>query len=174
MHREWTPAPWLQPGTLGTSFLYMRLKNRQMIILLLSCLLLVVAGCETDVNTDPVLPGEMTLLVISFSPSPVYESSNGEFQFLVFVDELNNVGATISVITLETLDEDGSVLDEEDHDEDWVRRTFGSSYIEPYGRLISSVEVETYSGHRQNWILRGTDDRGNSFKYTQSVELIPR
>ncbi len=118
MHREWIPAPWLQPGTLGTSFLYMRLKNRQMIILLLSCLLLVVAGCETDVNTDPVLPGEMTLLVISFSPSPVYESSNGEFQFLVFVDELNNVGATISVITLETLDEDGSVLDEEDHDED--------------------------------------------------------
>jgi len=132
------------------------------------------AGCETDVDTDPVLPGEMALLVISFSPDPVYESSNGEFQFIVFIDEVNNVGATISLVELETLDEDGGILDEDDHDQDWVRRTFGSSYIEPYGRLVSRVTVQTYNGHRVNWILRGTDDRGNSFKYTQSVELIHR
>jgi len=132
------------------------------------------AGCDPHRETSPILLGESTILVISFYPSPVYESSDGNFHFTVFVDEVNNVGATITSVKLESIDDDGSLLDVDRHDERWIQRTFGSSYIEPYGRLAANVELEAYGSYRENWILRGTDDLGYSFEFAQSVELIRR
>ena len=152
----------------------MNLKQRHIRGLLLGCLLVGLAGCEAHRDVSPILPGEQAVLVISFSPSPVYESSDGRFHFLVFVDEVNNVGARMSSVKLENLDADGTIVDTDRHDEAWIRQTFGNSYIEPFGRLIGSVELEVYNSTRETWWLRGTDDNGYSFDYQGSVELISR
>lgn len=153
----------------------MNLNQRYIPAILLGCLLLGLAGCESHRDVSPILPGEQAVLVISFSPSPVYESSDSRFHFLVFVDEVNNVGARMSSVKLENLDKDGNIIDTDRHDEAWIQRTFGTSYIEPFGRLIGSVELEApYNSTRETWRLRGTDDNGHSFDYQGSVELISR
>lgn len=136
--------------------------------------MVVLASCEAERETSPIFPGEVSVLVISFYPSPVHENSNGEYRYTVFVDEVNNVGATLTSIKLETLDEDGNVLDKDYKDQDWIRRTFGSTHIDPYGRLASKVELEAFGAHRESWVLRGVDDLGNYIEYSQSVELISR
>ena len=152
----------------------MRLNNVQLFGIIISCLLLGLVGCDSSRETNPIFPGESAVLVISFSPSPVHETSDGKFRFTVFVDEVNNVGATITSVKLESFDESGDDLDIDRHDEEWVRQTFGSSYIEPFGRLIASVKLEARFSHHENWILRGTDDQDNRFEFAQSVELIDR
>lgn len=153
----------------------MNLKQRYFIVILLGVLIVGLTGCESHRDINPILPGEQTVLVISFSPTPVYESSDGRFHFLVFIDEVNNVGARITSVKLENLDEEGNVVDTDRHDEEWIRRTFGTSYIEPFGRLIGSVELEApFNSSRETWWLRGTDDNGYSFDYQGSVELISR
>ena len=153
----------------------MKRQSKNISGIVLICLLIGLTGCESERDTSPILPGEQAVLVISFSPSPVYESSDGEFHFLVFIDEVNDVGATITSVKLENLDEDGNVVDTDRHDEAWIQQTFGSSYIEPYGRLIGSVELKApYNSTRETWWLRGTDDNGYSFDYQGSVELISR
>jgi hypothetical protein len=152
----------------------MQLKHRGIFVVLISCLLLVFSGCEAERETSPISPGQIAVLVISFQPSPVHETSHGDFRYVVFVDEVNNVGATLTSIKLETLDEDGNVQDKDYKDQDWIRNTFGTTRIEPYGRLAASVELEAYGAHRESWVVRGVDDFGNYIEYSQSVELIHR
>lgn len=143
-------------------------------VVVLSCFFMALAGCDSHRDVSPILPGEQAVLVLTFSPSPVYESSNGEFEFIVFVDEVNNVGATLTSVKLENLDEDGEVVDTDNHDQAWIERTFGTSYIGPFGRIAGSIDLEAYNSARETWWLRGTDDNGNSFTYQGSVELINR
>ena len=152
-----------------------RQKNMLIVTIFIGFLGLGLVGCETDRDTSPILPGESTVLVVTFSPDPVHENSDKEFHFPIFVDEVNNVGATITSVKIELLDSSGTVVDTDDHDESWVRRTFGTSHIEPFGRLITKVNLETsYSAHRESWVLRGIDDKDHSFEFSNSIELIRR
>ncbi len=64
--------------------------------------------------------------------------------------------------------------DKDYKDQDWIQQTFGTTRIEPYGRLATSVELEAYGADRESWVLRGVDDYGNYIEYSQSVELIHR
>jgi len=160
---------------MGISLYFMVLKNRRRVYILLLSLVFGLVSCESSRDVSPIEPDEITLLIITFQPSPVTESSDGKYHFVVIVDEMNNVGATITSVKLESLDDDGDVVDVDRHNEEWVRDTFGSSYIKAYGRLAGSVVLKAASNSsRENWILRGTDDEGNSFEYSQSVELISR
>ena len=160
---------------MGISFYYMILKNRRILGVFLICLLFGLVSCESSRSTDPIESGKVTLLMITFQPSPVTESSDGKYHFVVIVDEINNVGARITSVKLESLDNGGDVVDTDRHDEKWVIDTFGSSYIKAYGRLAGSVVLEAASNSsRENWSLRGTDDEGNRFEYSQSVKLISR
>ncbi|MDY0094336.1 MAG: hypothetical protein RBT80_16710 [Candidatus Vecturithrix sp.] len=144
-------------------------------IVLMALLIMGLTGCESERNTDPILPGEKAILVISFSPDPVYETSTGKFKYIIFIDEVNDTGATITSIKLETIDENGNVTDTDRHNENWVRNTFGTSYIEPMGRLMANIELNAaYGSARETWWLRGRDDEDNSFEFQGSIELISR
>lgn len=153
----------------------MKRQPKKFFGIVLILLLIALTGCESDRSTDPILPGEKAVLVISFSPSPVYETSTGKFKYIIFIDEVNDTGATITSIKLETVDGDGNVTDTDRHDETWVRNTFGTSYIRSMGRLMANIELNAaYDSVRETWWLRGTDNKGNSFDYQGSVELISR
>ena len=136
--------------------------------------MLSLAGCEIDRQTSPILPGEVSVLTITFSPSPVYEGYGNKFRFTVFIDEVNGVGARITSMKIESVDSEGNVIDTDNYDENKVIRTFGTSYIKAYGRLITNVEVECYGCTRESWLVRAEDDQGNHVEYSQSVELIER
>lgn len=153
----------------------MKQQQKKLLGIVLIVLLIGLTGCESERGTDPILPGEKAVLVVSFSPSPVYETSTGKFKYIIFIDEVNDTGATITSVKLETVDGDGNVTDTDRHNEAWVRSTFGTSYIEPMGRLIANIELKAaYESERETWWLRGTDDEDNSFEYQGSVELISR
>jgi hypothetical protein len=65
------------------------------------------------------------------------------------------------------------VTDTDRHNENWVRNTFGTSYIEPMGRLKANIELNAaYGSARETWWLRGRDDEDNSFEFQGSIELI--
>ncbi|GAK55441.1 hypothetical protein U27_02275 [Candidatus Vecturithrix granuli] len=153
----------------------MKQQQKKLLGIVLIAFLIGLTGCESDRSTDPILPGEKAVLVISFSSNPVYETSSGKFKYIIFIDEVNDTGATITSVKLETVDGEGNVTDTDRHDEAWVRRTFGTSYIRPMGRLMANIELNAaYGSERETWWLRGTDDEGNSFEYQGSVELISR
>lgn len=153
----------------------MKRQRKKLLGILFISLIIGLTGCESDRSTDPILPGEEAVLVVSFSPSPVYENSDGDFEYIIFIDEVNDTGATITSVKLETIDGDGNVTDTDRHDEAWVRNTFGTSYIRPMGRLMASIELDAaYGSERETWWVRGTDDEDNTFEYQGSVELISR
>ncbi|MBD3309366.1 hypothetical protein GF339_23415 [candidate division KSB3 bacterium] len=152
----------------------MDLKHVRLLLLVFSLLMVGLTGCETDRETSPILPGETAVLVLNFVPSPVYESYGNEYRFTVFIDEVNGVGATITSMKVESIDSEGNVIDTDNYDENRVVDTFGTSYIQAYGRLITSVEVECFGCARESWLVRAEDDEGNHVEYSQSVELIER
>lgn len=152
----------------------MRMTYKKLIILLLGCMMVVLIGCEADRETSPILPGQIAVLVVSFTPDPVYENSNNEYRYTVFVDEVNNVGVTLTSVKLETMSEDGSTQDTDYKEQDWIRSTFGTTRIEPYGRLAANVTLEAYGAERERWVLRGVDDLGNYIDNSGSVELVSR
>jgi hypothetical protein len=159
---------------MGTSYCRMRVKTLRISVVLLGCMILGI-GCEPDLITDPILPGETAVLTVAFSPSPVYEGYGSKYRFTVFVDEVNGVGARIRSIKIEHVGSEGYVLETDKYDEYDVVRTFGTSRIEAYGRLMTSVELDDCSGcTRENWLIRADDDKGNYVEYSQSVELISR
>lgn len=152
------------------------MKRQRTIVyrVLLCCIILLVVGCEAERETTPILPGQISVLVITFSPSPVHENSNGDYQYTILIDEVNDVGATLTSIKLETLDEDGNVQDKDYKDQNWIQDTFGTTRIEPLGRLASIIKLDAWGAERESWVLRGVDDLGNYIEYSQSVELISR
>jgi hypothetical protein len=153
----------------------MHVKLSRILTVSLCCLLLSMTGCESDLDTSPILPGETSVLQITFAPSPVYEGYGNEYRFTVFIDEVNGVGARIGSIKIEHVSVEGSVLETVKYDEYDVVRTFGTSRIEAFGRLMTSVELEDcYGCTRESWLVRADDDRGNYVEYSQSVELISR
>ena len=154
----------------------MRVKILPIFAVLLGCLMFSAIGCEPDRTTSPILPGEQTVLTITFLPSPVYEGYSNTYHFTVFIDEVNGVGARITSMKVEDIDSEGNVLYTDQYDENDVVRTFGTSRIEAYGRLMTSVELEDcFDCARESWLVRvAEDDRGNDVESSQSVELISR
>jgi hypothetical protein len=139
------------------------------------CTLGLFTGCEPEYETTPILAGETAVLVVTFTPSPVYQGYGDKYRFTVFVDEINGVGARISSIKIESVGEDGIVIETDTYDEYDVVRTFGTSRIEAFGRLMTNVELTECLGcNRVSWLVRAEDDRGHHVEYSQSVELIDR
>ena len=153
----------------------MRTKTLQIVAVLLCCMLLGI-GCEPELDTSPILPGEKAVLVITFSPSPVHEGYESKYRFTAFIDEVNGVGARITSIKIEYIDDLGNVFETDNYGESRVAQDFfGTSRIEAYGRLMTSVEGLECSGcARTSWLVRADDDRGNHIEYSGTVELIPR
>jgi hypothetical protein len=150
--------------------------TKQIVVVLLCGLLLGITGCDPEMSTNPILPGQISVLNITFQPNPVYEGYNDRYRFTVFIDEVNGVGARIDSIKVEYIGEDGDVQKTENFDQiDITYRLFGTSRIEAFGRLMASVQIEDCSFcERQNWLVRADDDNGNHVEYSASVELINR
>lgn len=153
----------------------MRAKILRIFIVLLGCMLLGI-GCEPELDTSPILPGEKAVLVITFSPSPVPEGYESKYRFTAFIDEVNGVGARITSIKIEYIDDIGSVFETHNYGESKVAQEFfGTSRIEAYGRLMASIDGLKCPGcARTSWLIRADDDRSNHVEYSGSVELIPR
>ena len=150
-------------------------KKILLLAVILSGYLMLMAGCEPDLNTTPVLPGEIAVLVITFNPDPVYEGYGNKYRFTVIIEEVNGVGARINSIKIEHVDSSGYVLTTESYDEYDVVQTFGTSQIEAYGRLMANVELEDcYNCALESWLVRANDDRGNHVEYSGTVELVSR
>jgi hypothetical protein len=139
-------------------------------------MMLGIAGCEPELETSPILPGEIAVLVLTFDPSPVFEGYGNEYRFTVRIDEVNGVGARITSIKIEYLDATGNVSETDNYNENKVIRDFfGTSRIEAYGRLMTSVdELECPGCARTSWLVRADDDKGNHVEYSGTVELISR
>jgi hypothetical protein len=136
---------------------------------------LMLAGCDPDMHTSPILPGQTAVLRISFDPNPIYEGYNDTYTFMVFVDELNGVGANIGSIKIEYINDEGSVWETEQWGYYDIMRTFGTNRIEAFGQLMAHVKVEDcYFCDRQNWLMRADDDRGNRVEYSGTVEFLSR
>jgi hypothetical protein len=162
-------------GMTGISSEYMSKNMLRMAVLGLCCVLLGLAGCEPEQTTSPILPGETAVFIITFNPSPVYEGYSERYRFMVLIDEVNGVGARISSIKVEYIDDTGNVLETDNYDESEVIRTFGTSRIEAYGRLMTNVVVADCSScARESWLVRAEDDQGQHVEYSGSVELISR
>ena len=144
------------------------------IVWMISCLFLL-AGCDTEEDTNPILPGQVAVLTIEFSPQTVYQGYSDTFEYTIIVTEISGVGAWVTSAKAEVLDKNGDVLDTFNYDEDKIREdVFGTSYIEPNGKLFSQRKLECTSCVRENWRLRIEDDFGNRRDYTGTVELIQR
>ena len=143
-------------------------------IVAVCCVFLSLTGCEPEQTTSPILPGETAVFIVTFDPDPAYEGYGDKYRFMVRVDEVNGVGARITSIKVEYIDDTGNVLETDNYDEGAVVRTFGTSRIEAYGRLMTNVEVECFCCTRENWLIRAEDDQGEHVEYPGSVELISR
>ena len=136
---------------------------------------LLLAGCdEDDRDTSPILPGQVAVLNVSFSPETVYQGYNDTYRYIVTVDESNGVGATITSMKIERIDADGQSFDSDNYNEEGVARIFGTSYISSMGRLQSDVTHECYSCAQERWLLRFTDDFGNSREASGLVTFVDR
>jgi hypothetical protein len=147
---------------------------RLLVVIAVTGLVLGLAGCESEMNTSPIMPGETAVLLISFSPSPVYEGYGNTYTFTVFVDEVNGVGADLRSIKIENIDDEDTVIETDTYRSNEIIQTFGTTRIEAYGRLMTNVSLECYNCARQSWLIRADDDKGNYVEYSQSVELIAR
>lgn len=144
-------------------------------VLFACCLIMSVSGCEPERTTTPVLPGQIAVFKITFSPNPVYQGYSDTYRFTVFIEEVNGVGARVSSLKVEDVDQDGAVLHTDQYNEQDVVRTFGTSRIEAFGKLMTNVALtQCYGCSRENWLVRADDDQGNDVEYAQSVELITR
>jgi hypothetical protein len=154
----------------------MRNYTKRIVVGLLCGLLLGLTGCDPEMITNPILPGEISVLTITFQPNPVYEWYNDRYRFTVFIDEVNGVGANIDSIKVEYIGDDGEVWKTKNYDRiDVQYRLFGTSRIEAFGRLMASVQIEDcHFCERQNWHVRADDDNGNHVEYSATVELINR
>lgn len=154
----------------------MRRYTKRIVVVLLCGLLLGLTGCDPEMRTNPILPGQISVFNVTFQPNPVYEGYNSTYRFTLFVDEVNGVGARIDSIKVEYIGDDGEVWRTENFDQlDVVYRLFGTSRIEAFGRLMASVQVEDcYFCERQNWLIRANDDFGNHVEYSGTIEFISR
>ncbi len=152
----------------------MRIKIVRLFAVLLACIILSI-GCDPELATSPILPGQIAVFVITFEPIPVYEGYGNKYRFTLRIDEINGVGARIGSIKIEHVNEKGYVFETNNYDTDDVIRTFGTARIEAYGRLMAKIELkDCYECKLESWLIRADDDQGNHVEYSGTVELIAR
>jgi hypothetical protein len=138
-------------------------------------LALMLAGCDPDMYTNPILPGQSAVLDISFDPNPVYEGYSNTYTFRVVIDEINGVGAELTSIKIEYIGDDGSVWETDNWDYYDIVRSFGTNRIEAMGRLMARVKVEDcYYCEQQNWLIRAEDDLGNHVEGSDLIQFQAR
>ncbi len=144
-------------------------------LLILCGLALTLAGCDPDMYTNPIMPGQSAVFDISFDPNPVYEGYSNTYTFRVIIDEINGVGANIDSIKIEYIGDDGNVWRTDNWDYYDIVRNFGTDRIEAMGRMMTHVQVEDcYYCARQNWLVRADDDRGTHVEDSDNIEFLSR
>ena len=162
---------------MGLSFLGCMLKKSRKCssYFLLSCLLFFLVSCEdTERTTTPILPGEIAVLAIEFTPDIVYQSYGNTYYFTVTVSEVNGLGASLTSVKIESLDSEGNVLEKDDYDRRWLADSFGASYLSSYSELRTSVSSTCSNCASEHWLIRGVDDYGNYVETSGVVEFINR
>jgi hypothetical protein len=152
-------------------------KNTQIfysLFLLFSLAFLLVSCEDTERTTTPILPGEIAVLEIEFTPETVYQSYGNTYYFTVTIREKNGLGVTLISAKIETLDSDGNVIEKDDYDQRWLADTFGTSYLPSYSELRSSVSSTCTRCASEHWLIRGTDDKGNYVETSKVVEFVRR
>ena len=153
----------------------MRKRQKYVGMVISLALVLSLTGCEPDMSTNPILPGQTAVLSITFESNPVYEGYNDTYTFLVYIDEKNGVGANIGSIKVEYIDDKGDVWETDKWDHNDVVRTFGTNRIEALGRLMAYVKVEDcFFCDRQNWLVRADDDMGTHVEYSGTIKFLSR
>ncbi|PID58859.1 hypothetical protein CSB45_02345 [candidate division KSB3 bacterium] len=166
MHRKL----WDQPADSMQSKIYPRVKY-----LLLFCVVFLLFSCgDTERTTTPILPGEIAVLAIQFTPETVYQSYGNTYYYTVTFGEINGVGVSLRSAKIETLDSEGSVLEKDDYDERWLAETFGTSYLSPYSEVRTSVSTVCSACTSEHWLIRGIDEQGNHVETSGVVTLINR
>ncbi len=144
-------------------------------LIFISSLLVFLSACdESTRRSSPILPGEIAILTVKFSPESVSQGYSNRYEFTVTVREVNGVGARLASIKVEDFDEDGIQLKKDDYAEWGIINTFGTSYIEPFGTLNSRITLECRNCARENWLVRADDNKGNHVEGSGWVELIQR
>ena len=153
----------------------MKTKAIRTLVILIGCIMLLLVACDTsDRQTTPILPGEIAVFNITFSPDPVYQGYSNTYYFTVMIEEVNGVGARFTSMKVEDIDGSGNSIKKDDYGENGIIRTFGTSYIEAYGRVATEVALECYDCFAENWLVRAEDDKGNRVERSAVIELIRR
>lgn len=148
--------------------------QRWSVVALLGVLLVSLTGCDPETEGNPILPGQQSYFTVTFEPNPVYEGYDNEYLFIVRITESNGVGASISSIKIEYV-QDGGVVETDTWDRREVIRELGTNRLDAYGTIRSQITLsDCYFCDRQNWVVRADDDLGNYVQYSGSVELISR
>ncbi len=143
--------------------------------LLLCCVLFLLVSCESNERTTtPILPGEIAVLAIEFTPETVYQSYSDTYYFTVTAREVNDLGVRLTSVKIERLDSSGNVFEKSDYNERWIAESFGTSYLASYSELRTSVSSRCYSCVSEHWLIRGIDDKDNYVETSGVVEFIKR
>ena len=110
---------------------------------------LLLAGCDPDMNTNPILPGQTAVLSITFESNPVYEGYNDTYSFLVYIDERNGVGANIGSVKIEYIDDKGDVWETDNWNSNDVVRTFGTNRIDSWP--MSRSKIASFATGKTGW-----------------------
>jgi hypothetical protein len=152
-------------------------KNRKFYrFFLICCVLFLLVSCEdTERTTTPILPGEIAVLAIEFTPERVQQSYGDTYYFTVTIREVNGLGARLTSAKIERLDSSGTVYEKDDYGERWIaEETFGTSYLPAYSELRTSVSSKCYNCASEHWLIRGVDDKGNYVETSGVVEFLRR
>lgn len=143
--------------------------------MLLCAMALMLAGCEPEMYTTPLIPGQIALLTITFNPDPAPEGYGDTCTFVAFIDEVNGVGATIDSIKIEYVNDAGIVFKTDNWGYYQIMGAFGTNRIEAFGRMRGQMGVDNCSScDRQYWLVRADDDYGNHVEYTGTIQFLSR
>lgn len=148
--------------------------KRWSMVVVLGIVMMSLTGCDPDLEGNPIVPGQQSYFTVTFDPNPVYEGYSNRYQFTVSIQESNGVGATLSSIKIEYV-QDGNVTSTDTWDQRDIIRELGTNRLDAYGTIRSQITLsDCYFCDRQNWVVRANDDRGNYVQYSGSVQLISR
>lgn len=177
MHRRFSPSFLASSGRTGLSLDDMRNNTlRLLAVLILSGLMIGLAGCEPEMVASPVVPGQTAYLDVEFDPSPVVEGYSDKTTVMLVIEEHFGVGAQLDEIRFEYMDDSGDVIKNETWDEYEIRHAFTTSRIEAFGKLSTLLRIKDCSFwcERLNCIVQAYDDKGRHVEYSDNVEIISR
>jgi len=145
-------------------------------IVLLGGMMLGLAGCDPEMEANPILPGQVAYLEVTFSPNPIIEGYNDRTLVTLSIEEKNGVGGWIRSIKFEYMDDDGYVVETENWNEYEVQQAFGTSRFESFGYpLRTQLRIDDcYFCDKLNCLVRIADDQGNYPEYSGNLVIVTR